>query len=117
MTTGTYPDAVLKGFSEGKTNADRLAQLDANLRTGLESDRPRQHREPITLRTNFGSFRVVDEVLAFDAVKGIILARVIDDGHTSYESFSLTELEALDADRKFIDVKKVVRSMAGESNE
>lgn len=73
--------------------------------------RPRTQAEPITLRTNWGSHRVVVGVDGYDAIGGIVFVR-FEDYPDEVERVPLDQLEALDADRQYVrPVSAVVRSM------
>lgn len=77
--------------------------------------RPRTSAESITLRTNYGSHRRVQDVLAFDAIGGVVFVRFeprFRSDEPVSERVMLTELEALDADGRYVrNVGDVVRSM------
>jgi len=73
--------------------------------------RPRTAAEPITLRTNWGSFRKVKHVDGYDAIGGIVFVR-FEDYPDEVARVELDELEALDANRQYVrPVSAVVRSM------
>lgn len=75
---------------------------------------PRAATGPITLRIASGSFMKVTRVYAFDASTGRASVRIEGHGQTMIETVSLSELEALDANRRFVDVEATVRRAAGE---
>lgn len=73
--------------------------------------RPRTQAEPITLRTNWGSHRVVKQVEGYDVLGGIVFVR-FEDYPDEVDRVPLDQLEALDASRQYVrPVSAVVRSM------
>lgn len=67
------------------------------------------HRLPL-IRTNFGSYRRVVEVTAYDPARRLAMCKLSDG---TYEQLGCDELEALDAARNYLDLDRALRDAAG----
>lgn len=74
-------------------------------------------RDVVTIRSNFGSFPVVERVYAYDAFTGYASVKFAGDP-ARIETVSLKELEAIrpaaDGKREFVDLDGALRIVAGE---
>lgn len=67
----------------------------------------------VTIRQNFGSFPVLIRVFAYDPSLGTVLARVkYPDNSTGICQYAQTELEAVDENRTYQDLKEHLRKRA-----
>ena len=68
------------------------------------------HRLPL-IRTNFGSHRRVLEVCAYNPARRLAMCKLSDG---TYEQLGCDELEALDANRNYLDLDRALREAAHE---
>ncbi len=70
---------------------------------------------PVTIRRNSGSYPEVKTVLAYDKSRGIVGVRLrYSDGMEELDTLSLSELEAIDGNNRYVPHEPLIRARAGQ---